>query len=142
LLAIRNILLILELTVGFGLLLYHWFLGVFIGPWIAGNLLYGKIEAILLLAPIILGAIGLWGMLQLSIKVLNPTIKVTTPGKLKASIASGFVAVLISLFVFDLMSGTSNLSRIVQLAILPLLVATHFLYLGKDYLWQEYLGPE
>lgn len=110
---------------------------MFLGPWIAGNLLYGKIGAILLLAPIILGAIGLWGMLQLSIKVLFPTIKVTTPRKLRASIASGYAAVVISIFVFDLTSGTSNLGRIFQLAVLPLVVATHFLYLGKDYVWQD-----
>lgn len=135
--AVRKILLLLELAIGFGYLLYFWLIGVIFSPAIAWSLFGGNTEAFLPLVAIYLGAVGFWGLLQLALKVFLPTTKVLSPGWLRVSIASGYMAILITVFGFDLPSGTNNSSHIYPLVVLPLLVATHFVYLGRSYLWQS-----
>jgi hypothetical protein len=129
---IQKILLILELIVGFGLLLYFWLLGLIMSPLLAVNLASGDIEALLPLAAFILGGIGLWGMLQLSLRVISPTTTVSPPERLKKFLACGYVAIFIALGVFGVASNPETL-----IFILPLVVATHFIYISRGYLWQS-----
>lgn len=90
-------------------------------------------EAGLMFAVIVLGAVGIWGMLQLTIKVIAPTANVVKAGRLKVYLASGFLALMSVVFLvrFDV----SNISWLEFSLLLPAVVTSHFIFLARRYLW-------
>ena len=70
---------------------------------------------------------------MLAAKVILGSSKVTSPSHLKKFLASGYIANLIVLgFFLSIRFGKESL-----MVGLSLVVATHFIYLGRKYLWQE-----
>lgn len=128
----RKILLVFELIIGFGLLLNFWLLGLIMSPSLLVHLAGGDVEAFWVFITFILGTFGLWGMLQISLKVIFPDIKVSTPKRLKGLLLCGYVANFIALIFFG---ATFNILTLIF--ILSLLVATHFTYISRGYLWQS-----
>ena len=130
---IRNIALIIETIIGFGLPVYIWVFGLIMSPFLALGFVTGVgVDMAVYLLVIVLGGIGLWGMLQLTVKVLEPQSRVTTPRRLLGFIACGFLAV--SIITVLLGFDPTGFSLIF---LPPVLVAVHFLYLAREYLWKS-----
>jgi len=82
---------------------------------------------------LILGGLGIWGMLQLAAKVILGSSKVTSPSRLKKFLACGYIANMITLGLFP----SIRFSKKSLMVGLSLVVATHFIYLGRKYLLQK-----
>jgi len=129
---IRKIALIIETIIGFCLPVYIWVLGLIMSPFLAlGIVTGGGVDMAVSLLAVILGGIGLWGMLQLAVKVLEPHSQVTTPRRLLGFVACGFLAVSIAIMLLGFESTSFSV-----VFLPPILVAIHFLYLARKYLWQ------
>lgn len=130
---LRAFLLLFETFIGFCLPLYLWVFGVIMSPLLLLALVAeGAFELVLPLIALVLGAFGVWGVLQLMIKVLRPDARVAAPGILLRYIACGLVALLLaSVFI-----GPPPMSLVLMLAP-PIVVSAHFLYLSRQYLWPK-----
>src|SRR5690554_989976 len=95
------------------------------------------IELATVLLAITLGGIGLWGVVHLTIKVIQPNYRVITPRVLKRFLACGYLAVFIAIQLFD-----PELQELAVIFLPPLLVTTHFMYLARGYLWQRVTGAK
>ena len=126
---IRKILLLLELLIGFGLLVYLWLLALTMSPILVVNLIEGNISTAPLLIAFILGGFGLWGMLLLSMKVVSPTAEIGAPVRLKFLLICGYLAIFVAIAIFGFSS-----SGTVLFFVLPTAVATHFIFMGRKYL--------
>ena len=129
---VRKILLLIELVIGFGLILYFWLLGLILSPVLVVNIFSGDVGSLFSFSAFVLGAFGLWGMLQLVMKILSHDTAVTAPARLKILLGCGYVAIFIAVFAFGAVASIESLAFL-----LPVLVATHFVYLCRGYLWQN-----
>lgn len=130
---IRKIALLIETVIGFGLPVYIWVLGLIMSPFLAlGFVTGGGVDMAASFLVVVLGGFGLWGMLQLTVKVLEPHSRVTAPRRLLGFIACGFLAVSIATVLLGFEPSGFSL-----IFLPPVLVAVHFLYLAREYLWQS-----
>lgn len=130
---IHKIALIIETIIGFGLPVYVWVLGLIMSPFFAlGFVTGGGVDMAISFLAVVLGGTGLWGMLQLTVKVLEPHSRVTTPRKILGFVACGFLAVSIATVLLGFEASGFSL-----IFLPPVLVAMHFLYLAREYLWQS-----
>lgn len=130
---IRKIALLIEIIIGFGLPVYIWILGLIMSPFLAlGFVTGGGVDMAVSLLVVVLGGAGLWGMLQLTVKVLDPRSRVAAPRRLLGFIACGFLAVPVATVLLGFESLGFSL-----IFLPPVLVAVHFLYLARAYLWQS-----
>ncbi|MDO3386376.1 hypothetical protein QWI17_11055 [Gilvimarinus sp. SDUM040013] len=128
---IRKIALIIETIIGFGLPIYMWVLGLIMSPFLfLGFVTGGEIEMAVSVLAVALGGIGLWGMLQLAVKVIEPHSRVTTPRRLTGFVVCGLLAVSIATVLLGFEPKGFSL-----IFLPPVLVTVHFLYLARGYLW-------
>lgn len=130
---IRKIALIIEFIIGFGLPVYIWILGLIMSPFLAlGFVKDGEFDMAASLVTVVLGGVGLWGMLQLTVKVLEPHSRVTTPRKLLGFVACGLLTVSIATVLLGFEPKGFSL-----IFLPPILVTVHFLYLARGYFWKS-----
>lgn len=130
---IRKTALIIETIIGFGVPVFTWFLGISMSPFlILWVVEVGGIEMVAAVLAIVLGGIGLWGMLQLAVKVIEPHSRVATPRKLLSCVVCGLLAVSIATVIFDFGPEGSSL-----IFLPPVLVSAHFLFLARGYFWKS-----
>lgn len=135
---IRKVVLIAEAVMSFAPMVLIWLLGFFMSPVFLFGLLAGvDVELATVLLAITLGGIGLWGVVHLTIKVIQPNYRVITPRVLKRFLACGYLAVFIAIQLFD-----PELQELAVIFLPPLLVTTHFMYLARGYLWQRVTGAK
>jgi hypothetical protein len=127
----RRIVILLEALVGFALPIYIWLLGVIVSPLFVARLIAdGELEAGMPLTALVAGGIGIWGMLQLAIKVMEPEANVAKAGRLRVYVAFGFAALVAAAFLIGFEPGWFGF-----IFLLPALVAAHFVFLARGYLW-------
>lgn len=131
--AFKTVFLIIEMVIGFGIPVYMWVFGVIMSPIIVlGVFTGGGIEMAAPLMAIVLGGVGAWGMLQLAVKVLDPSARITPPKRLLSYTSCGFGAVLLATMFLGFEPAVVGL-----ILIPPLVVSAHFLYLARGYIWQN-----
>lgn len=126
-----KIALLIEAAVGFSVLIIYWIMGVIMSPVMVLRLLVNaEFEMAFPVLVIVLGGVGVWGMLQLMVKVLAPGVRVANPRRLLVYVCCGLLAVS----VVAVFSGFEDDFFLVFLP--PVLVTIHFIYLARWYLRQ------
>lgn len=127
---IKTLLILLEVVVGFGWLIYFWLISLLISPLFVAQLINDNnwVAGMALLA-IMLGGAGVLGMLQLTVKVISPEARVLPAKWLLVLIGLGFIALLMEAFLL------SEFGQARLILWLPALVVMHFVYLARGYLW-------
>jgi hypothetical protein len=126
---LRIIALLLETIVGFSMPLYIWCIGLVFSPGMFQGFFTGQaIEAGVMICAVIAGGFGICGILQLVVKIIKPVSEIASPEKLKAYIATGFVSITLAMYIlgFDPYFFAP-----------PALVTMHFVYLSRDYLFEN-----
>lgn len=127
---IKTLLILLEVVVGFGWLIYFWLISLLISPLFVAQLINDNnwVAGMALLA-IMLGGAGVLGMLQLTVKVISPEARVLPAKWLLVLIGLGFIALLMEAFLL------SEFGQARLILLFPALVVMHFVYLARGYLW-------
>lgn len=124
-------LLLLEVVIGYSLVCYLWLLGVMFFPVIFLGIIEVDIDSIFLGVAIAFGGLGLWGVLQLTIKILEPEVEISSSKRLKLYLLAGYAAAAYLLLVqFGISLYPMNI-----VLLLPLLVTLHLIYETRAYLW-------
>jgi hypothetical protein len=130
---IFKVVLLVEAMVGFSVLIYFWVLGLIMSPVMVLRLLVNaEFEMVFPVLAIVLGGVGLWGMLQLIVKVMAPGSRVAAPCRLLVYVVCGLLAVsVVAVFLrFD--------DNFFLIFLPPVLVTIHFMYLVREYLPQAW----
>ena len=123
---VKKIALIVELVVGFGFAFYLWALGLLMSPMILVIAFTEfDIGSFILLAALIFGGAGIWGLVQLFRKILDPNSEIAAPKKIVAYLACGISSLLLAATI---VGGFSFIF------ILPIIVTLHLCYMGRSYL--------
>jgi hypothetical protein len=131
-----KIALLLEVVLAFAMPIYFWLMGLIMSPLLIWQLFsldgIGSSVPILIVILVIWGALGILGILQLAVKVLDPEFKLAFPQTLKIYIALGLAALVAAAFILDF--GWTGFC-IVFLP--PILVSLHLMYLARSQLWVD-----
>jgi hypothetical protein len=123
--------LILELILAFCVPLFLWIIGLVFSVGIVLDFVALSHPVLAkIVGATVFGGMGLWGMVNLAIKVLFPTFSVIRPMKMWLYITFGFVAFALGIAA----SGLSQLGTILYIVAPSVAVAGHFIYLARDYL--------
>ena len=125
---IFKVLLILEFVLAFFPVVYLWILSLIVFPASVIGMFHGGKDAFVASLMTILGGLGIWGIIQLLIKILNPELPISRPKHIVVYIASGILALIIAAIIMQ-PSGLKNL----VMFLLPAVVTLHFVYLKKGY---------
>ncbi|WP_338291125.1 hypothetical protein [Planctobacterium marinum] len=122
-----KILILLEAIVGFGPLVILLGLGLITIPasfyWVSEGHYYGLVLLMIEIA----GLFGLFAFISVLLHILEPNKVFLSPKKLRVFTLLGFIA----LFAFAIASGIQ--SKTIWFTI-PIIVASHFMYLARNYL--------
>jgi hypothetical protein len=119
-------LILLEATISFGPLFFLLALGVITIPGAVISIYSGDLVGIVLLLIEIGGVLGFISFICVLLHVFDPEKYFITPNKLRWFILSGFISVLIFMYI-------TGVSKSALWLMLPALVSMHVLYLGRRY---------
>lgn len=129
--AFRKVAILLEALAGFALPVYIWLLGLIVSPLFVVQLVAdGDFRAGVPLVAMIFGGVGLWGVLQLAVKVMEPEANVARGKRLRVYIAFGFISLGVAALFIGFEPGWFGF-----VFLPPALVAVHFVFLTRGYLW-------
>lgn len=127
---VKGILIVMELVLGFAFPVYMWVLGVIMSPFmLMGLFIGGEISLVVSLMAIMCGGFGLWGMLQLTVKVLSPNTRVASARRLVIYISLGYVALALAILLLGF-----ELQGFIFIFVPPLIISAQFLYMARRYL--------
>lgn len=125
---VKKIALITEFIIGFWFVFLMWLFGA---PWLILMLpaaIAGNLQAIYTVIIIVMGGLGLWGILQLTLKLLRPSTQVAPPIHLRIYLLCGMTtAAMLAI------PSLNDPGSVVIVAVLPVAVTAHFYYLARDY---------
>ncbi len=122
---------LIEFILGFTMVLFLWILGLIMSPVSLGNVVTGRQpDHIVLLILVFLGGVGLWGICQLTIKLVVPSFRIKDARRIKFFLIAG-----LSALCFWGYSMTISSVEDIAIIFLPAIVTVHFCYLGQEYLW-------
>jgi len=125
----KRIALILEFIFGFAIVFAFWLLGLFVSPFIVIEIFSkASYDNAILLFCILGGGIGLYGVVQLFLKVINPKRQSLSMLKIKSFVCVGIGVLLLFGVYFQIYNSLYGL----VLVILPVCITIHFLYLAGE----------
>ena len=125
---------LIEFILGFCGIFIFWIWGIFSSPLSILAILAGRFDKMLVLLLVILGGIGLYGICQLTIKLVSPKFRCSEARRLKGFLITGLGALCL-LSYWIMIIGAEYL--IIIMIFFPTLVTLHFCYLGRAYLWNN-----
>jgi hypothetical protein len=124
---------LVEFILGFTMIFFLWILGLILSPVSLGNVVTGRQpDHIVLLLLVFLGGLGLWGICQLTIKLVVPSFRIKDARRIKLFLTAG-----LSALCFWGYSTTISSVEYAAIIFFPAIVTVHFSYLGREYLWDS-----
>ncbi len=125
--ALVKIGIVIELIIGFTQIFFLWILALIFSPVSLGHVVTGRqSDHIVLLLLVFLGGFGLWGICQLTIKLVVPSFRIKAR-RIKLFLIAGLSALSYCTTILSIETAA--------MIILPAIVTVHFSYLGREYLW-------
>lgn len=127
---LKGILIVTELILGFALPAYMWVLGVIMSPFMfVGLVTGGEFSLVTSLVAVFCGGFGIWGVLQLTVKVVAPSARVAPPRRLVIYIFLGYVALALAISLLGFEPSGFTL-----IFVPPLAISAQLLFMARQYL--------
>jgi len=123
---------LIEFTLGFASVFFLWVFALLISPMSLVNTIEGSAPDHIIVLPLLvfLGGLGLWGVSQLTIKLVRPSFHLKNARRIKFFLIAGLSALSFFGYLVNI-SSTKGIAII----LLPAIVTVHFCYLSRGYLW-------
>jgi len=127
---------LIEFTLGFASVFFLWVLALLMSPMSLVNIVTGSPPDHIIVLPLLvfLGGLGLWGVSQLTIKLVRPSFHFKDARRIKFFL----IASLSALCFFGYLVNISS-TKGIAIILLPVIVTVHFCYLSRGYLWGKQL---
>jgi len=122
---------LIEFILSFIVVFFLWVIALLFCPTSLVSVITGSPpDHIALLLLVFLGGVGLWGISQLTIKLVLPSFRIKDARRIKFFLLAGLSA----LCFFGYLAKISSIEGI-AIIFLPTIVTVHFTYLSREYLW-------